>query len=64
MAQRTLITGAGGFIGSHLTEALVRSGRTVRALVRYNSSNSWGWLDSLSPDVKKNIEVLAAEFLE
>lgn len=61
MAQRTLITGAGGFIGSHLTEALVRSGRTVRALVRYNSSNSWGWLDSLSPDVKKNIEVLAGD---
>ncbi len=61
MAQRTLITGAGGFIGSHLTEALVRSGRSVRALVHYNSGNSWGWLDGLSPDVKKNIEVMAGD---
>ena len=40
-----LITGADGFIGSHLTEALVRTGHKVRAFVLYNSFNSWGWLD-------------------
>ena len=43
-----LITGADGFIGSHLTEALVRQGHKVRAFVLYNSFNSWGWLDSIS----------------
>jgi NAD dependent epimerase/dehydratase len=61
MAQRVLITGAGGFIGSHLTEALVRSGRSVRALVRYNSMNSWGWLDDLPEDLKGNLEVMAGD---
>ena len=47
-----LITGADGFIGSHLTEALVRQGYKVRAFVMYNSFNSWGWLDHCGPDVK------------
>lgn len=61
MANNVLITGAGGFIGSHLTEALVRSGRTVRALVHYNSTGSWGWLDTLPEDVKKSIEVMAGD---
>jgi NAD dependent epimerase/dehydratase len=52
-----LITGADGFIGSHLTEALVRQGRKVRAFVHYNSFNSWGWLDHCNPDVKGQFEV-------
>lgn len=61
MADKILVTGAGGFIGSHVVEELVRSGRTVRALVRYNSSNSWGWLDGLPQDVRDQIEVMAGD---
>lgn len=61
MAKCTLITGAGGFIGSHLTEALIRSGRKVRALVHYNSLNSWGWLDRSPADIKDELEVMAGD---
>lgn len=43
--KTVLITGADGFIGSHLTEFLVKQGYNVKALVQYNSFNSWGWLD-------------------
>lgn len=56
-----LITGADGFIGSHLTEALVRKGYKVRAFVLYNSFNSWGWLDHCSPEVKDQFEVFAGD---
>ena len=56
-----LITGADGFIGSHLTEALVRTGHKVRAFVLYNSFNSWGWLDHCAPDVKDQFEVFAGD---
>ena len=56
-----LITGADGFIGSHLTEALVRQGYKVRAFVYYNSFNSWGWLDHCDEDVKGNFEVFAGD---
>jgi NAD dependent epimerase/dehydratase len=56
-----LITGADGFIGSHLTEALVRKGHKVRAFVYYNSFNSWGWLDQCSPEVKGQFEVFAGD---
>jgi dTDP-glucose 4,6-dehydratase len=56
-----LVTGAGGFIGSHLTEALVRSGREVRAFVHYNSFNSWGWLDFVEPEIQKSIDVFAGD---
>ena len=56
-----LVTGADGFIGSHLTEALVRSGFKVRALVYYNSFNSWGWLDECADDVKGQFEVFAGD---
>ena len=45
----TLVTGAAGFIGSHLTEALVRAGARVRAFVRYNSRNDYGWLEVCDP---------------
>jgi NAD dependent epimerase/dehydratase len=56
-----LVTGADGFIGSHLTEALVRAGHKVRAFVLYNSFNSWGWLDNCAPDVKGQFEVFAGD---
>ncbi len=58
---KVLVTGADGFIGSHLTEALVRAGADVRALVYYNSFNSWGWLDSCDPQVKGQFEVFAGD---
>jgi len=54
---KVIITGANGFIGSHLTEALVRQGYDVRAFVHYNSFNSWGWLDHCSSDLKGQFEV-------
>jgi NAD dependent epimerase/dehydratase len=53
---KVLVTGADGFIGSHLTEALVNSGFDVRAFVCYNSFNSNGWLDNVSNDLKKKID--------
>ena len=56
-----LVTGADGFIGSHLTETLVRQGYKVRAFVMYNSFNSWGWLDQCSLDVKDQFEVFAGD---
>lgn len=59
--QRVLITGADGFIGSHLTEALVRQGHKVRSFVLYNSFNSWGWLDQCAADVKGRFEVFSGD---
>jgi NAD dependent epimerase/dehydratase len=59
--MRVLVTGADGFIGSHLTEALVRNGYEVRAFVYYNSFNSWGWLDHCADDVKGKFEVFAGD---
>jgi dTDP-glucose 4,6-dehydratase len=59
--KKILITGADGFIGSHLTEELVRRGYDVRAFVLYNSFNSWGWLDYSEPEIKKNIEIFAGD---
>lgn len=52
-----LVTGAGGFIGSHLSEALVRHGCRVNALVRYDSKGTWGWLDHAPADIKAGITV-------
>lgn len=59
--MKVLVTGADGFIGSHLTEELVKDGHEVRAFVYYNSFNSWGWLDSLGPSIKNQIEVVAGD---
>ncbi len=59
--SRVLVTGADGFIGSHLTEALVRAGYNVRAFVLYNSFNGWGWLDHCDPDVKGKFEVCSGD---
>lgn len=59
--SKILITGADGFIGSHLTETLVRKGYDVRAFVLYNSFNSWGWLDNCGADVKGRFEVFAGD---
>ena len=61
MTKKVLVTGADGFIGSHLTEALVRTGYDVKAFVLYNSFNSWGWLDQSAEDVKKKFEVFAGD---
>ena len=61
MAKKILVTGADGFIGSHLTEALVRTGYDVKAFVLYNSFNSWGWLDQCAEDVKGTFEVFAGD---
>jgi len=60
-SMKVLITGADGFIGSHLTETLVRNGFNVRAFVMYNSFNSWGWLDHCAPDIKNQFEVFAGD---
>lgn len=59
--KKILVTGADGFIGSHLTETLVRRGFDVRAFVYYNSFNSWGWLDRSAPDVQRSLDVFAGD---
>lgn len=59
--KRILVTGAEGFIGSHLTEELIRQGHDVRAFVLYNSFNSWGWLDHVSPEIKGKLDVFAGD---
>lgn len=59
--KKILVTGADGFIGSHLTEALVRQGYSVRPFVLYNSFNSWGWLDQVECEVKDELDVFAGD---
>lgn len=59
--KQALVTGADGFIGSHLVEALVEKGFKIRAFVYYNSFNSWGWLDSLPKGILSRIEVVAGD---
>ena len=59
--KRILVTGADGFIGSHLTEELVRKGYEVRAFVFYNSFNSWGWLDQAPSEIRTELDVFAGD---
>jgi dTDP-glucose 4,6-dehydratase len=59
--KKILVTGADGFIGSHLIEALVRAGYDVRAFTLYNSFGTWGWLDHCAADVKGNFEVFSGD---
>jgi NAD dependent epimerase/dehydratase len=60
--RKVLVTGAGGFIGSHLTERLVSLGADVRALVHYNALGTWGWLDE--SETRKDLEVLAGDITD
>jgi len=59
--SKVLVTGADGFIGSHLVEALVSAGHQVRAFCLYNSNGSWGWLDSLPDAIKVELEVVLGD---
>lgn len=61
MEERVLVTGADGFIGSHLTELLVEKGLKVRAFTFYNSFNTWGWLDTLPFNIMDNVEVFTGD---
>ncbi len=61
MTKKILVTGSEGFIGSHVVELLVNKGYSVKAHVLYNSFNSYGWLESLSKDLKNNIEIVMGD---
>ena len=61
MAERVLVTGADGFIGSHLTEMLLERGYDVRAFVLYNSFGTWGWLDSLPKEKRDALDVVMGD---
>lgn len=61
MSKKILVTGADGFIGSHLTEELIRRGYDVRAFVLYNSFNSWGWLDHSSKEIRDSIDIFSGD---
>ncbi len=64
MKKNIFVTGGGGFIGSHLVERLVKLGHKVKTIVPYNIDNSWGWIDSFSEDVKKNLEVVSGDICD
>jgi len=60
-AKKILVTGADGFIGSHLTEALVKVGYDVRAFVFYNSFGHWGWIDHAAADIRESLDIFAGD---
>jgi NAD dependent epimerase/dehydratase len=62
-SRPVLVTGAAGFIGSHLVEALARSGANVRAFVRYNSRNDYGWLEECDKDLLENVEIFRGDLI-
>jgi NAD dependent epimerase/dehydratase len=62
--QTVLVTGAGGFIGSHLTEALVQKGARVRALIKYNSRNDWGNIERLPKEIQNELEIIAGDITD
>lgn len=64
MNKKILVTGGGGFIGSHLIETLIKNGYSVRTIVPYNPDNSWGWIDSFEPNMKKNLEVISGDICD
>lgn len=59
--NKILVTGSDGFIGSHLTEELVKKGYKVKAFVYYNSFNTWGWLDTLPKDIMNHVEIFQGD---
>ena len=61
MSKKALVTGSDGFIGSHLVESLVKDGVKVKAFCFYNSNNSWGWLDTISNEIKDDLEIFLGD---
>ena len=64
MKKKILVTGGGGFIGSHLVETLIKDGHSVKTIVPYNPDNSWGWIDSFEPNIKKNLEIISGDICD
>ena len=64
MKKKILVTGGGGFIGSHLIEKLVKKGYLVKTIVPYNIDNSWGWIDTFDTTIKKNIEIVTGDICD
>jgi NAD dependent epimerase/dehydratase len=62
--KKVLITGADGFIGSHLTQSLIARRAQVKALVMYNSFNTWGWIDTFTPNEKEAVDIFCGDIRE